>query len=279
MYEFHTPEPIRLRLEFGSGDISVEAVDTDRTVVEVSSVRDDDAGREAVADTRVEQRDGDVVIEAPRRSGFFGREPGLRLRVRLPRRSNLDAKIDSADLVATGQLGAVNIKTGSGDVRLDTVLEEISVQAGSGDVEIERAFGSTRVKSGSGDIRIRAAEGGITALTGSGDIDIDHADAGVQADSGSGDVRIAVAQGDLTLRTASGDQSVSRITTGRLRSTSASGDVHVGVAAGTAAWLNVNSLTGSVHTELDGAEPPEAGEDAAEVHINSVTGAITLVRA
>ena len=29
MYEFATPDPVRLRIEFGSGDIVIDATDTD----------------------------------------------------------------------------------------------------------------------------------------------------------------------------------------------------------------------------------------------------------
>ncbi|MDQ3164816.1 MAG: DUF4097 domain-containing protein [Actinomycetota bacterium] len=279
MYEFHTPEPVRLRLELGSGEIRIATTETDRTTVEVTSQRDNEAGREAVAETRVEQRGRDIVIEAPRKSAsFFRSGPQLQVHVRVPHASQLEAKIHSADLEVTGQLIDVNVKTGSGDVRLDTAIEDTNVQSGSGDIELERGGRETRTQSGSGDVRIRHADGSVKVSTGSGDIGVDHAGGPVHLNSGSGDVQLADAAADVSVNTASGDQYLGRVRRGRVRSNAASGDIHIGVAEGTAAWLSVNSLSGSVHSELDGAEPPNDDEDTVEVRVNTVSGDITLVR-
>lgn len=279
MYEFHTPDPVRLRIEFGSGDIEIAAMDTDRTTVEVTASRDDEASREAVAETRVEQRGNDIAVEGPRRWTFFRREPQLTLRVQMPSDSSVEAKIHSAELTVSGRLAEADVKTGSGDVRLDTVVGETSVQSGSGDVEIERAGSATRLQSGSGDVRLRAAEGSVNAATGSGDVSIDEVAGPLRANSGSGDLKVDDARGDVQLNTASGDQFLGRVAAGRVRSNAASGDIHIGVADGTAAWLSVNSLSGSVHSELDGAAPPEEDEDTVEIRVNTVSGDITLVRA
>ena len=279
MYEFHTPEPVRLRIEFGAGGIEVDSTETDRTTVEVTTRRDDEASQEAVAETRVEQRGGDIVIEGPRRSAFFRRGPQLQLRVRVPSDSGLEAKIESADLTVTGRLTDVGVKTGSGDVRLDTVTGDTTIQSGSGDVEIQSAGTSTRLQSGSGAVRLRTAAGGVSTSTGSGDIAIDQVSGALQANSGSGDVRVGSAGGDVSVNTASGDQHIARVDHGRVRSNAASGDIRIGIADGTAAWLSVNSLSGSVRSELDGAAPPEDGEPAVEVRANTVSGDIELVRA
>ena len=278
MYEFHTPEPVRLRIEFGAGDIDVAATDTDHTTVEVTARREDEGSREAVAETRVEQRGSDIVVEAPRRSAFFRRGPQLQLRVRVPSDSGLEAKIESADLAVAGRLTDASVKTGSGDVRLDTVTGDTTVQSGSGDVEIQSAGTTTRLQSGSGDVRLRHADGGVNASSGSGDITIDQVAGALQANSGSGDVRVGSAGGGVSVNTASGDQHIGRVARGRVRSNAASGDIHIGIAEGTAAWLSVNSLSGSVRSELDGAVPPEDGEPTVEIRVNTVSGDIELVR-
>lgn len=278
MYEFHTPQAPRLRIEIGSGDIEIEATQTDRTTVEITA-RADEAGQEAIAETRVEQRGNDIVIEAPRRSSFFRRGPELRVHVVLPVQSQLDARVNSADLHTSGRLMTATVKTGSGDVRLDTVTEDTHVQAGSGDIEIQVAGLSTKVQSGSGDVRIRQSRGQLNVNTGSGDIEVDRAESPVQLSTGSGDIRVGDAAGSVSTNSASGDQLIARVASGRVRSNSASGDVHIGVTDGTAAWLDVNTLSGSVHSELDGAEPPADDDDTVEVRVNTVSGDITLVRA
>jgi len=67
MYEFDTPQPPRLRIEIGSGEIEVEATQTDRTTVEITA-REDDAGRDAHLNGQVAQGlsdNADLFAEAP----------------------------------------------------------------------------------------------------------------------------------------------------------------------------------------------------------------------
>lgn len=279
MYEFSTPEPVQLRIEFGSGDIRIEATEIDRTTVEIRSKRDDESSREAIAETKVEQRGDTIVVESPRRSALFRRGPQLQLRVVVPADSALQAKIESADLTVSGPLAEANVKSGSGDVRLESVSGDTSVQSGSGDVEIASCGRSARLQTGSGDLRIHEAAGNLNTTTGSGDVEIGRVDGTAQINSGSGDVKVQEAGSEVSVNTASGDQYIGRVTRGRVRSNAASGDIYVGVADGTAAWLSVNSLTGSVSSQLDSAEEPAPGEETVELRVNTVSGDIHLSRA
>src|SRR4029453_10205652 len=67
--------------------------------------------------------------------------------------------------------------------------------------------------------------------------------------------------GGLTARTASGDCRVGVARRGTIKVDSASGDVSIGVAAGTLAWLDLSSMSGSTHNDLTMSDPP--GGDAA----------------
>ncbi|HYJ70137.1 MAG TPA: DUF4097 family beta strand repeat-containing protein [Nocardioidaceae bacterium] len=281
MYEFSTSEPVRLRIEFGSGEIKIDATDTTTSTVEIEPYRDDDASREAVDRTTVEQRGDEILIETPRKTGgsIFRRSAKIRARITVPTGSDIEAKIDSADLTARGQYGSVQVKTGSGDVRLETVDDEISVASGSGDVDVRLGGERTRIQAGSGDLSIRGSRGQVNLTTGSGDIRIDEAGDAVQATSGSGDVLIRTAEGDVTVSTASGDQRIRQVSRGRVRCNAASGDILIGIAEGTAAWLEVNSISGSVQSQLDGSEPPGEDEESVQVKANTVSGDIVLARA
>jgi DUF4097 and DUF4098 domain-containing protein YvlB len=279
MYEFTTPKPVRLRIEFGAGDVEVEATDTTTSTVRLEAYRDDDASQAALEQTTVEQRGDEIRIETPRKSSFFRRGAKLRARITVPTGSDVEAKLESADLDASGSYRNALVKSGSGDVRLDTVDDETSVQSGSGDVDVTEAGGRTRIQSGSGDIAIRTSRGQVSISTGSGDIRVDDAENAVQANAGSGDVEVGDAKGDVTVNTASGDQRIGRAYRGRLRCNAASGDVAVGIADGTAAWLEVNSISGSIHSELDGSEPPGEDEETVQVKVNTVSGDISLSRA
>lgn len=90
------------------------------------------------------------------------------------------------------------IRTGSGDVRIEGALDRLQVDVGSGDVEgIDLAGRDLQVKSGSGDI----------------DLSVFEPTESVSVRAGSGDVRLAVPSGNYRLRvdTGSGDRSVKGI--------------------------------------------------------------------
>lgn len=279
-HEFVTTEPVRLRVEAGSGEIRINANDTDRTTVDIQpATRDTDAAYELIGRTLVEQRGDQVVVEVPRRGvGFLRRSPALAITVGLPEGSGIDVTADSADLRTAGRLGTVRTRSGSGDVLLGDVADA-KVQSGSGDVDIDLASASIRVQTGSGSVIARTVGGACWVATGSGDVRVESATGAVQVSTGSGDISIDDAGDDVTIDSASGNHHVGRVRRGQVKVSSASGDVHVGVVDGTPVWLDVTSITGTVQSALDGSEPPEAGEDSVTLRVNTVSGDITLARA
>src|SRR5262245_12538646 len=111
MYEFSTPKPVRLRIEFGAGEIEIDATDTDTSTVQIELYRDDDASRDALEKVTVEQRGDEIRIETPRKTGgFFKRGGKLLARIAVPTGSSLDAKIESADLAASGTYANATVK-------------------------------------------------------------------------------------------------------------------------------------------------------------------------
>ncbi|MBA3718866.1 MAG: DUF4097 family beta strand repeat protein [Nocardioidaceae bacterium] len=278
-HEFETTEPVRLRVEAGSGEIRIQASDTDRTTVDIQpATADTEAAYELIARTLVEQRGDQVVVEVPRRGvGFLRRSPALAIAVGLPEGSSIDATADSADLRTTGPLGTVRTRSGSGDVLLDDVVDA-NVQSGSGETSIDRSAGSIRVQAASGRVIARTVGDGCWVDTASGDVRVESATGSVQVNTASGDVTVEDADGDVTIDSASGDNHVGRVRRGRVKITSASGDVHIGVVDGTPVWLDVTSLTGTVQSALDGGDPPEEGEDSVALRVNTVSGDITLTR-
>lgn len=279
MREFDTPGPVRLRIELQSGDIDITAVEASTTSIEIRPGAGD-AARELAEQTRVEQHGDDIVVIVPKRSGsFFRRTPSLDIYARVPVGSSIDGELGAGDLVSSGSLAVVRVKTGSGDIRLETVTESADVTTGSGDVSVLDSLGSTRLATGSGDIGLQSSGGRATLSTGSGDVRVRTASDSVDVKTGSGDVQVEDAGADVSIKSGSGDQQVGRAVRGRVHCQTASGDVHVGIAEGTAAWLDVHSLTGTVSSQLGEAGPPSDGEESVEVHANTVNGDITVVRA
>ena len=280
MRTFDTPRPIRLRVSFGAGEIAITAAETAQTTVDVTPYRDDEAARDLASRTTIDHHDDEVLVDVPRQSfGFFGRKPALRLAVTVPTGSALHIRTESGDVEAHGNFGETSIESGSGDVRLDSVAAEARIRTGSGDAFVERVKDSLRIESGSGDLTIGQVFGDASISTGSGDISIDVVAGDVRVNSASGDVTVQAARSSVFANTASGDLQLLRVERGRVRATSASGDVHIGVASGTAAWLDVTTLSGNVASDLDGTEQPGEHEETVQLQVNTASGDITLVHA
>ncbi|HEX6451819.1 MAG TPA: hypothetical protein VF060_20440, partial [Trebonia sp.] len=102
-----------------------------------------------------------------------------------------------------------------------------------------------------GDVQVRAANGGIT---------VDRASAGVDAKTSNGAIRLGeVARGSVVLGTAAGD-------------------LEIGIAEGTAAWLEVNTGFGHVRNLLENATRPEEADETVEVRGRTSAGDITIHR-
>jgi len=134
---YSTPGSLLLNLEIPAGEIEIETSGTDETRIELEAIAKNDAVRDLVDNSRIElvkRGDGhEVIVEAKSRQGIFislSRGPDIRfggpdvlLRISCPKGADLDVRTKSADLVARGEYGGVEIKTASGD--LESILREI----------------------------------------------------------------------------------------------------------------------------------------------------------
>jgi DUF4097 and DUF4098 domain-containing protein YvlB len=266
---FDTPTPTSLYVELGSGDLVVRCDGVGRTTVDVD-------GKDA-EEVTVEQRDDQIVVIAPKRSGgFFGGGHDLSVHVTMPSGSKLATKVGSADVTVSGRLGETWVKSGSGDVRVEEVEGTALFETGSGDVQADSVSADLRVKCGSGDVEIDTVGADASISTGSGDVAIGTALGSVQIKSGSGDMRVREAHRDVSLSTASGDLCVDTIRRGRLRANNVSGDIRVGVPSGIPVWTDISSMTGSVRSGLEGAGQPEEGQDFIELRAKTISGDIDL---
>ena len=271
MRDFDTPDRLRLRVKVAAGEVNLRLTDTTVTRVHV-----DGDSADAIEHTRVDLNGDQLIIEGPRRSGLFRTAPELTISVEAPTGSSLDAELQSAELHVTGELSQARVRSGSGDVDIEHASGEVAVDAGSGDVQVERLDGEGTLRSGSGDLDVTATSGRIQASTGSGDVQLGRVDGAADVRSGSGDVVVEHSTADLAISTASGDQQVLRTGGGTLRLKSASGDVHVGVTEGIAAWLDINTISGDVSSALGRSPEPDPDEPRVAVHVNTISGDVHL---
>ena len=118
----------------------------------------------------------------------------------------------------------------------------------------------------------------ITAAvsTGSGDVVIDHSTSSVVVKTGSGNLEIGDAEGDVAMKTGSGDTVIRAARRGRITSKGASGNVQIGIPAGTPVWTDVTTVTGRLHSSIEGVGQPEPGADHVELRASTVSGDVVL---
>ncbi|HVF05312.1 MAG TPA: DUF4097 family beta strand repeat-containing protein [Frankiaceae bacterium] len=253
MHTFEVVGLVGVSVECPVGEVLVSTGDAPRAEVEVTPLRDDDTTREAVERTVVELRGDRLVVEVPRRNGaFFGREPAVRVEVRVPHGSGLSFRTASADVTATGRLGEVRGKTASGDVRV-TEAAAVRVETASGDLRIDTVAGDAELRSASGDVAVERAGGAVAASVVSGDLRVGTAERGGSFSAVSGDVEVsAILAGDVDLRTVSGD-------------------VTLGIAAGARVHVDVTTVSGDLRSEVELSDAPVADADGPLVAVRGRT--------
>jgi DUF4097 and DUF4098 domain-containing protein YvlB len=265
----HTPSGLLLEVRLTAGRCEIETADTDETVVEAEPMNDSAASRaaaEALVETLSERSQGGhkLVVAMPKLrrlvSGF--NDAKVLVRIRAPHGAELDAGSASSDIVVRGRLGATEVRTASGDVAIETAEREIEVKTASGDVAIETAEQELEVKTASGEIRLGVLRGagGVNTM--------------------SGDVSVGEAGGPLTVNTMSGDVNVKRLASASVQLRSMSGDLRAGIARGATLWVDANSASGDVRSELPvTGSAPAGGQADVELRATSMSGDITVVRA
>ena len=252
---FTTPGAVRLELRIPGGSIEVDTEDTDETTVEIEGERDPD-------DFRVEISEDDgghrLVVEQHRKRFSFGSGRDLRVRIRAPFGTEVEASTGSADLAARGEIGSLAFRSGSGDVRFERVRGDAVVKVASGDVEGGPIGGDLVANSASGDVRVASVAGDLVAR------------------SASGDVEIRSAAGPANVSTASGDIDLGGLSHGSATLRSVSGDIRASVARGTSVWLDLSSVSGDATTELEMGPGGGDGDASLELRATSVSGDIRV---
>lgn len=269
---FDTPTRIDLYVENGAGRIAVVATDVTTTHVRVAGHHADDA-------TITRDRHQISVLAPKGRGGLFRGDASLDIEVEVPLGSRLIAKSGSADVDVSGEVGETKVKCGSGQVRVERVAGDAVLDTGSGDLELGSVTGALKVRSGSGAVGVGVTDGTTSISSGSGDIRIGRAAGSVVVKTGSGDLEIRESECDVATSTGSGAVAVRNARRGRISAKGASGDILVGVPAGTPVWTDISTVSGRVSSTLPSAGEPEPGADHVEVRATTVSGNVALVPA
>jgi hypothetical protein len=279
---FDTPEPISVTVELGVGDIRIVATDRIDTIVEV---RPGDSGKKgdvtAAQQTRVEYASGRLLIKAPkgwRQYSFRGGGESIAVQIELPAGSQLRGEAGVGALHCTGRLGECHFKAGVGDIQV-AETGPARLKTGAGDITVEHAVGDAELTTGSGAVRIESLDGTAVVKNSNGDTWIGEITGDLRVNAANGKIVVDQAQAAVAAKTANGDVRLRDVTRGAVVAQTAFGKVDIGIRDGVAAWLDLDTGFGTVHTDLDSAERPAAGEEAVEVRARSAFGDITIRRA
>lgn len=262
MPTFQTPEPILAFVEVVTGSIRLSATDRDDTVVEVRPRDPSRASDVRIAEqARVDYRNGKLTVSAGRKILSIGRGGAVEVDIALPSHSRLEASSVSAEVQADGVLGECRLSTVSGNVRLDAV------------------DGNIKADSVSGDVSAQSVTGNASLSTASGDATIDHLDGDLKFQAASGGITVGQLRGNVTAQTASGSAAVAAAVSGGVSAKTSSGEVQVGIPHGTAARLDLSTLSGIVSNGLEASDGPSDGDETLVVHARTGSGDIMVRRA
>jgi hypothetical protein len=281
MPTFDTPEPITADIEPGVGYLTVVAGDRVDTVVEIRPTDpDDESDVDAAERTTVDFAGNTLTIRGPKRSPFnwSNKSRSIDITVELPAGSHLDGKNGLGDLTATGPLGDVSYKTGAGHVQFDETAA-LSVNSGAGNVLGNRVTGKASVTTGSGRLQVGELAAGGVLNNSNGSTVVGAAGGPVKIRSANGDITVEAAADDVEAKTANGAVRVLDAVRGSLTLHTAMGEIEVGIHAGSAAWLDVQTKFGLVRNEMTTSEAPVEHADKIAIHANTAFGDVIVRRA
>jgi DUF4097 and DUF4098 domain-containing protein YvlB len=275
---YETPEPISVTIELGVANVRIAASERRDTVVEVRpSDEADESDVQAAQQVRVDYANGMLQVAGPKRAFDFSRKTkSVDVSIELPSGSQLSAHMVMGDLRCAGRLGQCRLKTtgnvwleetgplrlhtGAGHVSADAITGNAEISTGSGKIQIGEVEGTAVVKNSNGDTAIDAVTGDLRVRNANGAIDVERAGAGVDAKTSNGSIRLGeVARGSVMLGTAMGD-------------------LDIGIAEDTAAWLEVNTGFGHLRNLLENVTRPEEAHETVEVRGSTSYGDITIHR-
>lgn len=273
---FETLSPIRLRVEIPAGRVFVTAEKTGQTLIEMTAKGGN--ARAWIADAEVSKHGEEIVVIIRKPDGlFWGGRGSVDVNIRLPEESWAAITTGSGHIDTAGALGKVRARSGSGAIRLDD-CGEVYARSGSGEITVRLCAGSVDAKTGSGHVTVGKVGADARIVTSSGGAEIDEVAGDARVHCASGHIEVGQAGDSLDAHAASGSIRVRRADHGRVSARTGSGSVRVGVANGTAALLDVSTLSGRVDSELQPSDAPGDNEKRVELILSTMSGNVTVAR-
>lgn len=273
---FKTPAPVRLRVENPNGRIQIFAEPTKTTRIEL--IATDAAARGRIAEAEIAQNGDEIVVRIPKIGltmfGFWG---SIEVITHLPIDSSVTLTTGSGLVETSGRLDNVRATSGSGAVRLGACCN-VHARTGSGEITVDSARGSVDAETGSGRIMVGEVGEDVRIVTASGHAELAHANGLAKLKSASGSIDVRAAGDSVEAYAVSGNVHIRRADHGSVRAKAISGRVSVGIADGIPALLDISTMSGHVHSDLDASAPPAEGEKHVELTLRTVSGSVSVAR-
>ncbi|MFE3199868.1 DUF4097 domain-containing protein [Embleya sp. NPDC059237] len=280
MPTFDTPKPIFATVDLVVGSLRISASDRVDTVVEVRPTDPSHtASVQAAEQTSVACSSGRLSVRVPRNKSrsFFGRSASVDVTIELPTGSRIEGQAAAADIHVEGRVGETRLSVASGDIRLDRT-GALRLNSTSGDVSVAHSVGHTDISAAAGEIRVGKIDGTAVVRNTAGGISLGAVSGDLRLNSTLGDITVDRALTTVGAKTVSGSVRIGEVVHGAIRLETASGELEVGIREGTAAWLDLNSMAGKVHTSLDSVDGPAPTDDTVDVRARTLSGDIVIRR-
>jgi hypothetical protein len=281
MPTFETPEPISVTIDLGvAGEVRIAGSDRHDTQVVVRPTDEsDDSDVKAAGQVGVEYANGSLMIKGPKAGPFdFSRKTrSVVVSVELPSGSRVSGDVQVGDFLGTGHLGECRFKTGAGHFRLEST-GPLRLNTGAGHVTAAKVAGNAEIHTGSGRVVLGQIEGTAEVKNSNGHIEIDAVAGEARLRTSNGDISVERAGTGVDAKTASGSLRLGEVARGAVVLETGMGDLEVGIADGTAAWLEVNTGLGKVHNLLNSTERKPDETETVEVRARTNFGDVTIRR-
>jgi DUF4097 and DUF4098 domain-containing protein YvlB len=280
MPTFATPEPITVTLELLVGHVRITASERTDTVVDVRpSDAADESDVKAARQVRVDYADGALRVTGPKAGvlDFSRRTRSVDVTIDLPSGSQVSSETQAGNVSCAGRLGKCRIRTSAGNLRVDRT-GPLHLRTGAGHVAAAGVTGDAEISTGTGRIEIGEIEGAAVVKSSNGAVTIDAVSGDARVRTANGEIRVERAGAGVDAKTSSGSIRLGEVVRGPVLLGSSIGDLDVGIAGGTAAWLEVNTGFGRVRRDLQDTTRPEPAGRTVEVRGHTSYGDITIHR-
>lgn len=281
MATFDTPGPISVAIGIATGDIRITASDRADTVVGVRPTdRSNASDVKAAEQARVDYTRDRLLVKTPtrwRHRSSMLRGGSVDVTIELPEGSHVRGGSAWAAFRCEGRLGECRFDTAHSDIQLDQT-GPLRLTAFRGEITVARVVGYAKITNGSGWVRIDEIDGTAVIKNDHGDTTIGEITGALRMAGANGDFSVERAHGSVEAKTAHGSVRIGEVARGAIVLTTASGGIEVSIREGTAAKLDVSTVSGRVRNSLEVVDGPARSDEIVEVRAHTFSGDVVIRR-